>query len=75
MAHLRDAYRDAVAYLVAAGRQDGRGMRAIEDNTVCDRCLLESLGQIGARLGDRDQAQAAAEDALRELQEGLDGLD
>lgn len=71
LAHLADSYRDAVAYLDAVRNDDGEGMRAISFNTPRDRCFVESLGQIGARLGDRKAAQNAAADALEALRAQL----
>jgi hypothetical protein len=65
--HFRDSYRDAVAYLDAVRHDDGHGMAAVRHNTPCGDCFVESLGQIGARLGDRPAAQRAADDALAAL--------
>ena len=65
--HFADSYRDAVAYLDAVRGADGRGMAAVLQNTPCDPCFVESLGQIGARLGDRTAARRAADQALSAL--------
>lgn len=70
--HLRDSYRDAVAHLDAVRASDGHGMSAVRQNTPCDPCFMESLGQSGARLGDRAAAQSAAAQALEALARGLD---
>ena len=71
--HFEDSYRDAVAYLDAVRAGDGAGMHAVAENTPCSECFLQSVGEIGARLGDRAAAQAAAASALRELRAGPDG--
>ena len=42
-------------------------MAAVLQNTSCDPRFVESLGQIGARLGDRTAARRAADQALAAL--------
>lgn len=66
--HLKDAYRDAVAYIECHRVGDGVGMDAVWMNTVCDECFVGATAKIAMRPGDREAVQAAASDALEDLQ-------